>query len=199
MDGWLGVFNDCHLCTDPSPYYIIGLFTNDVVNLKHQGAGQKLMIGWHKHQGVSGTPKNADVICEQPLMGKILLVTLNCELRQPWTWEDGNDKPNYPWELSSYLMYLILNSLIWCVLSGNVQVQNGLQVNIFEIDNDKISNTFWTGPISNMAHSLYSISTFNLDSYYLIVIWDLFEEPKWWNIMCNESCGCHDTCQCRHQ
>ena len=43
------------------------LFTNDVVNLKHQGAGQKLMIGWHKHQGVSETPKNADVICEQPL------------------------------------------------------------------------------------------------------------------------------------
>ena len=44
-----------------------GLFTNDVVNLKHQGACQKLMIGWHKHQGVSETPKNADVICEQPL------------------------------------------------------------------------------------------------------------------------------------
>ena len=43
-----------------------GLFTNDVVNLKHQGAAQKLMIGWHKHQGVSETPKNADVICEQP-------------------------------------------------------------------------------------------------------------------------------------
>ena len=35
---------------------------------KHQGVGQKLMIGWHKHQGVSETPKNADVICEQPLM-----------------------------------------------------------------------------------------------------------------------------------
>ena len=45
-----------------------GQFTNDVVNLKHQGAGQKLMIGWHKHQGVSETPKNADVICEQPLI-----------------------------------------------------------------------------------------------------------------------------------
>ena len=44
-----------------------GQFTNDVVNLKHQGAGQKLMIGWHKHQGVSETPKSADVICEQPL------------------------------------------------------------------------------------------------------------------------------------
>ena len=40
-----------------------GLFTNDVVNLKHQGAAQKLM----KHQGVSETPKYADVICEQPL------------------------------------------------------------------------------------------------------------------------------------
>ena len=25
--------------------------------LKHQGAGQKLMIGWHKHQGVSETQK----------------------------------------------------------------------------------------------------------------------------------------------
>ena len=44
-----------------------GLFTNDVVNLKHQGVCQKLMIGWHKHQGVSETPKNADVICEQPI------------------------------------------------------------------------------------------------------------------------------------
>ena len=44
-----------------------GLFTNDVINLKHQGACQKLMIGWYKHQGVSETPKNADVICEQPL------------------------------------------------------------------------------------------------------------------------------------
>ena len=42
------------------------LFTNDVVNLKLQGAGQKQMIGWHKHQGVSETLKNADVICEQP-------------------------------------------------------------------------------------------------------------------------------------
>ena len=45
--------------------------TNDVVNLKQQGAGQKLMIGWHKHQGVSETPKNADVISEQPLGGNI--------------------------------------------------------------------------------------------------------------------------------
>ena len=33
---------------------------------KHQGESQKLMIGWHKHQGVSETPKNA-IICEQPL------------------------------------------------------------------------------------------------------------------------------------
>ena len=45
-----------------------GLFTNDVLNLKHQGACQKLMIGWHKHQGVLETQKNADVICEQPLI-----------------------------------------------------------------------------------------------------------------------------------
>ena len=45
-----------------------GWFTNDVVDLKHQGACKKLMIGWHKHQGVSETPKNADVICEQPLI-----------------------------------------------------------------------------------------------------------------------------------
>ena len=44
-----------------------GLFTNYIVNLKHQGAFQKLMIGWQRHQGVSETPKNADVICEQPL------------------------------------------------------------------------------------------------------------------------------------
>ena len=44
-----------------------GLFTNDIINFKHQGACQKLMIGWHKHQGVSDTPKNADIICEQPL------------------------------------------------------------------------------------------------------------------------------------
>ena len=42
-------------------------FRADIVNLKHQGACQKLMIGGHKHQGVSETPKNADVICEQPL------------------------------------------------------------------------------------------------------------------------------------
>ena len=57
-----------------------GQFTNDVVNLKHQGAGQKLMIGWHKHQGVSETPKSADVICEQPLMashGNGMLKTSN--------------------------------------------------------------------------------------------------------------------------
>ena len=45
-----------------------GLFTNDVIDLKHQGACQKLMIGWHKHQGVTETPKNADVICEWPLI-----------------------------------------------------------------------------------------------------------------------------------
>ena len=44
------------------------LFTNDFANLKHQGSCQNLMIGWHKHQGVSETPKNADVICEQPLI-----------------------------------------------------------------------------------------------------------------------------------
>ena len=64
MDGWLGIFND-------HPKMIVfgsGLFTNDVINLKHQGAAQKLMIGWHKHQGVSETSKNADVICEQPLI-----------------------------------------------------------------------------------------------------------------------------------
>ena len=55
-----------------------GRFTNDVVDLKHQGACQKLMIGWHKHQGVSETPKNADVICEQPLSilpNQIFLIT----------------------------------------------------------------------------------------------------------------------------
>ena len=50
-----------------------GLYTNDIVNLKHQGAFQKLMIGWHKHQGVSETPKNADVICEQPLICRCVL------------------------------------------------------------------------------------------------------------------------------
>ena len=64
MDSWLGNFND-HL---KMIVFGSGLFTNDVINLKHQGAGQKLMIGWHKHQGVSETPKNADVICEQPLI-----------------------------------------------------------------------------------------------------------------------------------
>ena len=48
-----------------------GVFTNEVVNLKHQGACQKLMIGWHKHLGVSETlVKTADVICEQPLRTK---------------------------------------------------------------------------------------------------------------------------------
>ena len=44
-----------------------GPFTNNIVNLKHQGACRKLVIGRHKHQGVSETLKNADVICEQPL------------------------------------------------------------------------------------------------------------------------------------
>ena len=28
------------------------LFTNDVINLKHQGSCQKLMIGWHRHHTV---------------------------------------------------------------------------------------------------------------------------------------------------
>ena len=51
-------------------------FRADIVNLKHQGGGQKLMTGWHKHQGVSETPKNADVICEQPLTS----VRLSCKL-----------------------------------------------------------------------------------------------------------------------
>ena len=80
MDGWLGVFNDHHLCTDWILKMIIigsGLFTNDIVNMKHQGAGQKLMIGWHKHQGVSETPKNADVICEQPLTTYLKKITDN--------------------------------------------------------------------------------------------------------------------------
>ena len=45
---------------------------------KHQGVGQMLMIGWHKHQGVSKTLKNADVICEQPLIGLQSLMPNNC-------------------------------------------------------------------------------------------------------------------------
>ena len=68
MDGWLSVYND-HL---KMIVFGSGLFTNDIVNLKHQGAGQKLMIGWPKHQGVSETPKNADIICEQPLIRMML-------------------------------------------------------------------------------------------------------------------------------
>ena len=69
-----------------------GLFTNDVVNLKHQGACQKLMIGWHKHKGVSETPKNADVICEQPRTDKLPWVCRCAAWRRPrrwWTWWTG--------------------------------------------------------------------------------------------------------------
>ena len=73
MDGWLGICNTYSVNSygnkldSKNDHFGSGLFTNDVINLKHQGACQKLMIGWHKHQGVSETPKNADVICEQPL------------------------------------------------------------------------------------------------------------------------------------
>ena len=73
MDGWLGICNTYSVNSyenkmdSKNDHFGSGLFTNDVINLEHQGACQKLMIGWHKHQGVSETPKNADVICEQPL------------------------------------------------------------------------------------------------------------------------------------
>ena len=74
MDGWLGICNTYSVNSygnkldSKNDHFGSGLFTNDVINLKHQGACQKLMIGWHKHQGVSETPKIADVICEQPLI-----------------------------------------------------------------------------------------------------------------------------------
>ena len=74
MDGWLGICNTYSVNSygnkldSKNDHFGSGLFTNDVINLKHQGACQKLMIGWHKHHGVSETPKNADVICEQPLI-----------------------------------------------------------------------------------------------------------------------------------
>ena len=74
MDGWLGICNTDSVKSyenkldSKNDHFGSGLFTNDVIILKHQGACQKLMIGWHKHQGVSETPKNADVICEQPLI-----------------------------------------------------------------------------------------------------------------------------------
>ena len=77
MDGWLGICNTYSVNSygnkldSKNDHFGSGLFTNDVINLKHQGACQKLMIGWHKHQGVSETPKNADVICEQPLRKKL--------------------------------------------------------------------------------------------------------------------------------
>ena len=45
-----------------------GMSLDDVINLKHQGVGQKMTTGWHNHQGVSETPKSANVICEQPLI-----------------------------------------------------------------------------------------------------------------------------------
>ena len=45
-----------------------GQSTDDVINLKQQGVGQKMTTGWHNHQGVSETPKSANVICEQPLI-----------------------------------------------------------------------------------------------------------------------------------
>ena len=79
MDGWLGICNTYSVNSygnkldSKNDHFGSGLFTNDVINLKHQGACQKLMIGWHKHQGVSETPKNADVICEWPLMGHFTL------------------------------------------------------------------------------------------------------------------------------
>ena len=75
MDGWLGICNTYSVNSygnkldSKNDHFGSGLFTNDVIILKHQGACQKLMIGWHKHQGVSETPKYADVICEQPLTG----------------------------------------------------------------------------------------------------------------------------------
>ena len=37
------------------------------INLKQHGVGQKMMTGWHNHQGVKGSLKSADVIWEQPL------------------------------------------------------------------------------------------------------------------------------------
>ena len=73
MDGWLGVCNTDSVTLMEINWILkmivfgSSLFTNDFGNLKHQGSCQKLMIGWHKHHGVSETPKNADVICEQPL------------------------------------------------------------------------------------------------------------------------------------
>ena len=74
MDGWLGVCNTDSVTLMETNWILkmivfgLSLFTNDFANLKHQGSCQNLMIGWHKHQGVSETPKNADVICEQPLI-----------------------------------------------------------------------------------------------------------------------------------
>ena len=64
MDCWLGLFNDKHFT-----FYImqlilllmeinwilemivfgLGLFANDIINLKQQGVGQKMMTGWHNH------------------------------------------------------------------------------------------------------------------------------------------------------
>ena len=81
-----------------------GLLTNDVINLKHQGAGQKLMIGWHKDQGVSETPKSADVICEQPLNFSIFQSDA-----VPFCWvEDGRQE-----EVSLWLQMVQLLDLPW--------------------------------------------------------------------------------------
>ena len=35
---------------------------NEFINLKHPGVGRNMTTGLHNHQGVSKTPKKADVI-----------------------------------------------------------------------------------------------------------------------------------------
>ena len=46
-----------------------------------QGVGQKTTMGWHNHQGVLETPKNANVIYEHPLFCLIHLKSEGCSVR----------------------------------------------------------------------------------------------------------------------
>ena len=96
MDGWLGICNTYSVNSygnkldSKNDHFGSGLFTNDVINLKHQGACQKLMIGWHKHQRGVRDPKKCrrhlwtvpNPIFEEAQVKKmwaiLLLVTVLC-------------------------------------------------------------------------------------------------------------------------
>ena len=99
-------------------------FRADVVNLKHQGAGQKLMIGWHKHQGVSKTLKNANVICEQPKDNRIghenwrlnfLSITfkLGCCGSKICVADNFNHNKNITFKIAAAAATLVTDQVVW--------------------------------------------------------------------------------------